>query len=342
MKIYRYTILLSCICLSFFTQAAAMRGTITGNKVDWIGAMKVSGGDGNLYTPTGWDIVHNLEATQRWTPATHAAVTPGQLNLFGPSGSVSAAIKVVGLEYNMGNLKPNQSGNAGSCEVLSMSDSTVALLGESCSSNLDYTYTSRANPFYFIRPIVRVNEMELLQEFISNASEMGKYIGSVSLVARYEYYTSSGALTYRNVPYTFEVELDYQPSYLTSVTVLGNGVIEPVYNTQERTVSGSTSFNFNASGYFNNGIKLHFINRDYALDGPTKIPYSIKCQGACSASDIVQEGVLLQKSIIVSEGQRNMRNIDFLLDVGYENIHKDQVETGSYNDTITIVFEENL
>lgn len=338
MKIYRNIILLSCICLPFFTQAAAMRGTITGNKVDWIGAMKVSGG--NFYTPTGWDIIHNLEATQRWTPATHATATPGQLNLSGSSGSVSAAIKVVGLEYNMGNLKPNQSGNAGSCGVLSMSDSTVALLGESCRSNLDFTYTSRANPFYFTRPIVEVNETELLSEF--EGMEMGKYIGSVSLVARYEYYTSSGALTYRNVPYTFEVELDYQPSYLTSVTVLGNGVIEPVYNTQERTVSGSTSFNVNASGYFNNGIKLRFINRDYALDGPTKIPYSIQCQGACSASDIVQEGVLLQESIIVSEGQSNMRNIDFLLDVGYENIHKDQVETGSYNDTITIVFEENL
>ncbi|HGS4463342.1 TPA: hypothetical protein ACMDOB_003213 [Vibrio metschnikovii] len=338
MKIYRNIILLSCIFLPFFTQAAAMRGTITGNKVDWIGTMKLS--VGNLYAPTGWDIIHNLEATQHWRPATHAAATPGQLNLSGPSGSVSTDIKVVGLEYNMGNLKPNQTGNAGSCEVLSMSDSTVALLGESCRSNLEFTYTSKANPFYFIRPIVQVNESELLSNF--KGMDMGKYIGSISLIARYEYYTSSGALTYRNVPYAFEVELDYQPSYLTSVTVLGNGVIEPVYNTQEHTVSGSTRFNVNASGYFNNGIELRFINRDYILAGPSKIPYSIQCQGACSATSIVKEGVLLHESVVVSEGQRNMRNIDFLLDVGYENVHKDQVETGIYNDTITIVFEENL
>ncbi|MDQ2164978.1 MULTISPECIES: hypothetical protein [Vibrio] len=338
MKIYRNIILLSFICLPFFTQAASMRGTITDNKLDWIGAMKISGG--NFYTPTDWDIIHNLEGTQRWTPATHAAATPGQLNLSGPSGSVSAAIKVVGLEYNMGDLKPNQSGNVGSCEVLSMSNSTVALLGENCRSNLDFTYPSRVNPFYFTRPIVEVNEAELLSGF--EGMEMGKYIGSVSLVARYEYYTSSGALTYSNVPYTFEVELDYHPSYLTAVTVLGNGIIEPVYNTQKNTISGSTSFNINASGYFNNGIKLYFINRDYTLNGPNKIPYSIQCQGACSASDIVKEGVLLHELIIVSEGQRNMTNINFLLDVGYENIHKDQVEAGSYNDTISIVFEENL
>ncbi|WP_217520379.1 hypothetical protein [Vibrio metschnikovii] len=338
MKIYQNFIILSYIILPFFSHAAAMRGSIIGNKVDWIGAIKISGS--NLYAPTGWDIINNLEATDHWIPATHTGVTSMQLNLYGPNRVVTTAIKVVGLEYNMGSLKPNQSGSSGNCSVLSMTDSTVALLGESCRSNLDFTYSSRANPFYFTRPIIEINEVDLLSDF--NGVEMGKYNGSISLVGRYEYYTASGTLTYRNVPYTFEIELDYQPSYLTSVTILGDGVINPVYNIQEHTVSGSTSFNIDANGYFNNGIKLSFFNRDYILDGPTKIPYSIKCRGACSANNIVNDGLLVNESIIISEGEINIKNINFLLDIGYERIYKDQVETGNYNDVITIIFEENL
>ncbi|WP_217522540.1 hypothetical protein [Vibrio metschnikovii] len=338
MKIYKIAILLLLTNLSFISHAATIRGKVTANKVDWIGAIKMPSGE--LYVPTGWDIINNLEPTHRWIPATHIVSPPKKINLLGTDSQVSASIKIVGLEYNFGNLKPKQSGDSGSCYIMNMDDTMVSLLGDSCRSGLDFIYASRSNPFYFTRPIIEINEKELLRDF--EGMESGKYIGSIPLVAYYEYYTDSGALTYRNFSYTFQVELDYQPSHLTSISINGDGVIEPVYDTQTKTVSGKTKFYVNANGYFNNGLKLIFINRSYSLDGPTKIPYSIRCKGTCSANEIVRDGVMINDSIIISEGTSNMRNVDFILDVGYENFNKEQVETGSYNDVISIIFEENL
>lgn len=85
------------------------------------------------------------------------------------------------------------------------------------------------------------------------------------VIIRYYFKEDSGVFTYRNIATQFDIRIYFVPSFITNVFVSGNGILEPIYDTVNHTVSSDTSFDITSTGYFNNGLKVSFPNRDYLL-----------------------------------------------------------------------------
>lgn len=295
------------------------------------------------YIPSGWEVMSGLSSTNRWVPSTHAN-QPTSIRLNGPNSEVTFPLKVVGLEYNMGSLAQNQNSRAGTCTVQSSSSNTIALLGSAnCSAPVEFTTSSMAIPFYFIRPIIEVNEGEVNTAFKDKPS--GRYTGVLAMVARYAYYTASGAITYRNISYNISVSVNFQPANLVSVDVIGDGVMPPIYNKNDKTVTAKFDYRVIAKGEIPNGVNIRFNRTNgYHLthsNGVSIIPYSLSCDICSPNNQVVENGILQSESLTASNGAAGSNSLTINFSFKYE-AERDDVETGLYSDIVTMIFEANI
>jgi hypothetical protein len=344
-------LVLTTLLVASYAQAFTLNGNLKGDTLRWRNGIT----QGDYLTTSYWQPISNLTPTSGWIPGLFRGATPDQITLTSRAGeSVTVALSVEGMEYNLGSsstlfdAKPKPSWiGYGSCLTQQMG-SVVRLLksgsGFCVSDTAFYSSGASSTPFSFLRPIIKLPD--LVAAFAAADVAEGTYRGGVMVNGVYGYLSPSGSVTYRNGIVPLDVEIQYNPAKLTSITVNGTGYIKPVYDKSALTVSGTTRYTVTANGYFSNGLHMFFDNHstddDYyleQLDGGARIPYSIDCPD-CAVASIVDNGILKAKENVVPG--KSVNTIVFDLNVGYENITADSIETGSYTDVFTVMFEPNL
>lgn len=368
---WRLILMTTILILSQRGWSATLNMTLKGDELVFRNAQQHRLPD--TYVLTDWQVVSGLAPTTRWQPGM-VTTSANKLTLSGPGGVVDLPIKLRGIEYNIAGTNDFTSeGEAligsGACgsdvfkngSIISFYADTdsmgMDLLGpySDCYAWRGYYLSKNIQPFYFVRPIFSINKQDLLQ-VLENLDDPigGMYTGSIPISLKY-LYQENGITTYRNVPLSsFSVQLNYTSETLTDIQADTLKIIEPVYDKATHTASGETIFNIRANGYFQSGIRMTFLDRDYKMkledgsdDGLSTIPYYIRCN-ACAVNSIVENGQLTAdaRNPVEYRVGNAVSSFEFNLTVGYENISAEDVELSlgslTYTDTFTIIFEEIL
>lgn len=337
----------SLLLLAAPSYAATLNINIEGQQVRFENAITLGG---NNYTLSDWSIASGLTTTSQFLPSAFVTDKPDTMTLTSNAGqSVEAAIAVNGLQYNTASNPFTRGDNLFVTPVCSQSQlsGNIVTLHDSdtqnCSADFSLEYPQSITPFYFYRPTLEIDTASLLNALQGQAK--GVYTATIPADIKYYYRSAGGALTYRILPDVFTVNIDYTPNSLESIDVVGDGVLSPVYDTTNHTVSAQTTFNITAIGQFSTGLSMTLLTNEFELtsaSGKTSIPYSIQCNEAnCEDTDWVKSGVNQldnNQTSYVIQSPRSVINFD--LSVNYQNIPSTDVETGAYSGNFTVMFEE--
>ncbi len=327
--------------------ASTLNGVIEGNTLSWTNGMRV---DSVYITPSNWQIISGLQPTTAWTPGTFIGGSPTTLILQGSAGGeVEIEIEIDGLQYNLGQAASQFSYNSTSSAPLfstcggDLDGSLATVIGDNCLAEGVYESDIAYTPFQFGRPLILLDEAVLIEAFQQADAVSGQYTGTMTVNPFYSFRSPTGTWTYRkamSLPVT--ISLRYEASMLNNINVTGVGMITPTYDKEAQTVTGTTKFDITADGYFSAGLKLTFENNtEFELKNTdAQFPYSITCE-QCDETTIVSKGVmqLLDEETVVSGVGGS---ISFDLKVHYDDIAAANIETGQYEDTFTVIFEENM
>ncbi|MFA0145735.1 hypothetical protein AB4452_06550 [Vibrio lentus] len=337
----------SLLLLAAPSYAATLDINIEGQQVRFENAITLGG---NSYTLSDWSIASGLTTTSQFLPSAFVTDKPDTMTLTSNSGqSLEAAIAVNGLQYNTASNPFTRGDNlfvTPVCSQSQLSGNIVTLHDndtQNCSADFSLDYSQSITPFYFYRPTFNIDTASLLNALQGQAK--GVYTATIPADIKYYYRSAGGALTYRILPDVFTVNIDYTPNSLESIDVVGDGVLSPVYDTTNHTVSAQTTFNITALGQFSTGLSMTLLTNEFELtsaSGKTSIPYSIQCNEAnCEDTDWVKSGVnQLDNSQTSYVIQSPSSVINFDLNVNYQNIPSTDVETGTYSGNFTVMFEE--
>ncbi|PMH27929.1 hypothetical protein BCU71_05045 [Vibrio lentus] len=327
--------------------AATLNINIEGQQIRFENAITLGG---NNYTLSDWSIASGLTTTSQFLPSAFVTDKPDTMTLTSNSGqSVEAAIAVNGLQYNTASNPFTRGDNlfvTPVCSQSQLSGNIVTLHDndtQNCSADFSLEYPQSITPFYFYRPTFNIDTASLLNALQGQAK--GVYTATIPADIKYYYRSAGGALTYRILPDVFTVNIDYTPNSLESINVVGDGVLSPMYDTTNHTVSAQTTFNITALGQFSTGLSMTLLTNEFELtsaSGKTSIPYSIQCNEAnCEDTDWVKSGVnQLDNSQTSYVIQSPSSVINFDLNINYQNIPSTDVETGTYSGNFTVMFEE--
>ena len=345
--------LIALLTLPATSFAATLNGQLIGDQLRWSNGME-RGGD--MVVLTNWTPMNGLQPTQEWTPGTFIGTPPPTLTLSQGADSVDVPIKVAGVEYGLGQASSvfTQTGSPipgyTTCGESTQTPSVATLIGSNCVASQSYlSETKTYTPFQFVRPILEVDEAVLIANFRERSLPSGQYTGTVYVRPVYAFRSPTGSWTYRNalsVPIT--VSIRYEAANLQDIRIIGDGVIDPQYDTTNHQVSGETFFRIIANGFFTEGLKMTIEPGEdgkYELEHTNAslgrvIPYSISCD-ACEDKNIVVDGnAQLSDGMTHIPGEGN--NITYSLRVHYDKVTADSIDTGDYNDSFVAYFEENL
>ncbi|ALR95758.1 hypothetical protein AT730_24680 (plasmid) [Vibrio alginolyticus] len=326
------------------THALTLSARLTGEELVWQNGMRVGG----YLTSTNWQILGGLAPTTEWSPGTFMAAPPTEMTLSNGTDSVTVPVEVSGMQYGLGAAAdkfPDQTPSPGgvSCSDFQLQTAVASVIGSGCTAGNAYKGSTFYTPFQFARPLVTFDDAALISAFRAAGLPEGTYNGTIATSPFYMYRSQGGAWTYRQFgPMPLSVQIRYVPAFLTSVQVLGNGVMTPTYDTTSYTVSGNTAFKVQASGLFTSGVKLTFDRRTYELehsDLESRIAYDVTCS-ACSDPNIIKDGELT-----LTDGETTVPGtgsfVAFDLLVHFE-ASDSEVKTGRYTDSMVVYFEENL
>ncbi|MFA0553280.1 hypothetical protein AB4538_20770 [Vibrio lentus] len=337
----------SLLLLGAPSYAATLNIKIEGQQIRFENAITLGG---NNYTLSDWSIASGLTTTSQFLPSAFVTDKPDTMTLTSYSGqSVEAAIAVNGLQYNTASNPFTRGDNlfvTPLCSQSQLSGNIVTLHDndtQNCSADFSLDYSQSITPFYFYRPTFNIDTASLLNALQGQAK--GVYTATIPADIKYYYRSAGGALTYRILPDVFTVNIDYTPNSLESIDVAGDGVLSPVYDTTNHTVSAQTTFNITALGQFSTGLSMTLLTNEFELtsaSGKTSIPYSIQCNEAnCEDTDWIKSGVnQLDNSQTSYVIQSPSSVINFDLNINYQNIPSTDVETGTYSGNFTVMFEE--
>lgn len=323
--------------------AFTLNGSISNGRVSWDNII-FSHGQQTLST---WSTVSGLAPTTKWRPGFMASPQVMQaVVLSSGAHKVSLPLVFTGMEYNTGSnsiADVISNPTSRSCDTSIATGNVIHLVGEwDCSYENLVKNGSLNIPFFFLRPLINIDNNAVLHSF--EGKPEGRYVGGIPITIRYFYYTTSGALTYRDIKKTFSVQIGYKPSYVSSLTITGSGVIEPIYDKAAKSVSGTTSIDINATGYFDKGLKIMLQTRDYKLSTPSSsstISYDIDCRGFACSSNLVKNGSISVSDLVLKSDSNNS-SINFTLDISYKDISAVNIDSGRYTDSFNVVFETDF
>lgn len=332
------------LLFSSIANAIIMHAELSAGNLRWSNANARSGGQ--YYTPSQWSVVNNLPPTNEWVPGGLLNSTSSTLTLISEGTVIDVPFEVIGFEYNTGSVMPSngtlQSGSV--CSKTDSSGKVIRVTGVGgCLYENSLTYGGTFSPYSFIRPIVGIDTVALTDAF--NGFPKGVYRGTVNVSNFYDYVVpSSGGITARrvkNIPITLEV--DYEPSFISSVAINGDRELTVFYDLDRNVVRGETILVAQAQGWFTDGLSISLLpNRtNYALTGPsmTQIPYSIECLD-CSSVMLVNEG-----NVVTTETKRagaNSASLGLSIRVSFQDVDLNSVESGLYSDNFILVFEPDV
>jgi hypothetical protein len=345
-------LLICSLCLvGWSAQALTLSAKLTGQELFWQNGMRVSG----YLTSTNWQVMGNLPPTMEWSPGTFMPAPGTSVVLEDALGNqVTVPLEVSGMHYGLGaaadKFSPQGStpGSGTTCSTYQLQSAVALAIGSGCVAGNAYQSTVHFTPFQFARPLITLNDADLTSAFAAAKVPQGTYSGHVMVAPFYMYRSQGGAWTYRQFgPVPVTLQIHYIPAFLTGVTIIGDGVMAPDYDTTNHSVSGETRFVVTARGGFTSGLKLSFDDNgdgayelkhsDTSLN--SAIPYSLRCP-SCADPDVITDGALqLSNGETTVSGSGSLLVFDLL--ASFE-AQADDVETGHYFDQVVVYFEENL
>lgn len=347
------------ILFSVNAYSSNMYATLTGSSTpNWntvVPIPEISGG----IAPSYWDT-KQPKATSEWYPGSLSGNETQTITFIDQEAGSQFVTEIEwkGVQYNMGSSSKSfdevtstdiGSGIAGSScntSMIHIPISTASQSGGLCASDHGFkTSGERVTPFQFIRPVINLPN---LAEDIKDAPS-GRYTAFTSYYPVYFYKSQSGIMTYSMLSEALFVHLDYTAAYFIDAVKIGNGVITPKYDKENKKVSGQTDYEINVSGLFPDGVRMTFSNDSYEMIAGTEsekvLPYSIVCSIGCGNRDIVingklandiPDGKVITTAKTTSEGVVNVK-----LDISYE-AKADDVISDQYNGVFLVIFEANL
>ncbi|WP_394126319.1 hypothetical protein [Vibrio hepatarius] len=354
MSRYIFSILIFSLCsFSFATQAETISAEIIGNSIKWNNANKI----GNQVVQVVWQSSssYNLQKIKEWSPL---LVQPSNLSIqFRPTNSsnnyaVTVPVSLTGLQFQSNDefeiSKNSTLSNAYPlCQRVESSNGYVSLAdetGKECGGQFSFISKERYMPFHFFRSGFKFNSDELSKSF--KDAPAGNYQGSITVPIRY--LVKYGAThSFRTFSHTVHFSVRYKPSFLSSVSIIGNGVFDLDYDTNKNSVRGSTDFSVNVEGYLRSGLLMTFesdgVKEDFALkhdSSTSRIPYNLECN-MCLNPYVVTDGKLnIHGPSKVNAISSN--NIHFKLNFHFNDVSYGSVNEGKYTDSVIIRFEPEL
>lgn len=346
MKIFLGFILL---IMGVSANAFILNANITGNEISYKNVTDSVSGNKVIIS---WQPVNNLLPVKNWSPGFR--FNPSEVSLSGAGGivNISNAIKVVGLEYRANdslNVTADSVTLPGSeCDRYGHAGTEAFVISTTphiiCRSKSIFLSNSRM-PFYFVRPILDVDETEILSSFESLPNKVeGFYSGNLDINYSYAYEQGNGVVTWRNIKDNINVSFYYKPNIITSISLDDPSVhnMSISESSDPSKITGNTIFNVTAKGYFNNGIglKLADTNKYQLFDIKSRhsIDFSIFCP-SCDDSILVDNGIVKNTETVIS-GLKG-EEIHFAIEVKFEE-DKVAIPIGEYYGQFTILFTADI
>ncbi|WP_446522787.1 hypothetical protein [Photobacterium damselae] len=298
-------------------------------------------------TPSTWFPKSNLLPILEWSPI----FNPQEQEVTFSNGvdSFKQKIALEKLIFKSKNFSREvNSGTIGSLCSIDENDGIIATLGGGggeCFSSFKFkSLSNEIIPFRYIKPVIRLDSL------YSNLKSIpqGRYTSTYSFNIKYLFKRKNGVISYRVIPTVISFEIDFNPANLLDVIPHGDGIINPVYDKSNRLISGETKFNIEVKGVFPSGIKLQFmptsVDNTFKLENimdNSEIPYEVKCD-VCDSNIIVDDkGKLIDKNGIYYISSFTS-DFNFNLDVGFNSVKAETINSGRFRDTFYIYFEPNL
>ncbi|HBC3459963.1 hypothetical protein ACEV8A_14125 [Vibrio parahaemolyticus] len=342
------TVLCGVLLSSPFSFSAAVTGKISGDRLQWF-----SGNDnGEFLVSTRFDRIGGLPRTAQWFPGTFSTSTSKTLTLTSETGEViSVPAVLAGTTYQLtgGFTEDTVPPVAPICSesILGAQTTVIDRGGNFCVASKSAKYKNAVEPFNQYQPILKLERSTLIKAF--EGKPTGTYSGVISGILRYGFYVNAtdSALTYRNIPVTFSVQLRHIGSYISNITVLGTGHIVPKYDTYNHTAEGGTGYKVTASGAFETGIRFRFTGKDdndYTLKPMARIgsakavPYSVSCNKCTPGTLLVEDGILQHPDSWIKIEETG-KSVSFDLNISYQDVKAEDVVDGTYRDSFTLMLE---
>ncbi|WP_341496444.1 hypothetical protein WAX87_17225 [Photobacterium damselae subsp. damselae] len=362
-----YNIFFVVVLISSFPgYSMAINGTIKDGTMRWNNAIRVDG----YLSMSNWQIISGLQPTEEWKPGGLMAVTgtkDNHLILSNGSKEISIPFDVSGLQYGLGDsggkfdIVSSGSASFSACDTRSISSAKVSIIGKKCASKESYKGKNglQFTPFHFARPLISLKDLDIIEQFNDPSLTKGIYKGTVNLIPMYLFKSPTGTWTYRTTtPIAIDIAIKYSGSQMFNVEVIGDGIIPPKYNKEQKTVSGFTDFKVKFNGVFPEGtrINMRFLEPEAGIynlkatdssisEDKNKIPYGIYCHGkSCHDKEIVDYHgqMILDDKKSYLESTDDSKEISFRFLVDYKDIPMNKVDTGKYQDSFTVMFESEM
>lgn len=330
--------------------SASISAKLVGDKFQIINGRS----DGKFITPNFFDEGFGILKTKKWVPGTFASSQDSLILTSKDGNTVTLPAILTGVTYLQLNSYTTEAisggfGVANCSRFIKARETTVSNEGHPgfCIANESFILKVPSKPFEKYKPILSLEKNNVINAFKSKPS--GVYSGTISGVMRYGFIVNAegNALTYRNIPVTFSLQIQYESNVINNITVLGNGHISPQYNTLAHTAKGSTGYKITANGYFDEGIRFRFVTKnsdDYTLKSVTggvkDIPYSIECLGCANTLLIDKGNEVNPKTWNEVKGIGN--SIPFNLKIFYDDVSVNDVNEDIYRDNFTLMLEPIL
>ncbi|MCX2791100.1 hypothetical protein [Vibrio sp. Sgm 5] len=342
-KVFHHFIATSALLLSSYSHGAFyVNADVKSDSIRW---GNVTYGIGDNKVPSKWGVPPALRSVLSWSAGAFSVAPPTSLTLKGGLNvetTDSIPISVTGIQYNTSGTDVTESVNAagGGCtrDEVAIPLITLESSGTGCISSTTLTPSIATAPFILFRPMFQIDDTAIINALYGKAE--GSYSASVPFVISYYYVNTSGISTYRNISDVIIFNFNYDPVEITGLEVRsGDGIMTPNYKSTDRRVTSETNYRLEAMGFFHDGIVLTMPSQDYEMVNSTSpdvtIPYSVVCN-ECSATKLVDDGVLLEQVTTISEGSGIQKSITFNLKFDYD-VDGEALVSGDYADTVTIM-----
>jgi hypothetical protein len=334
------------------------RVKVGANGIQWENAVDISADEKVI---SNWHEASSLglPTVKSWVPSTFVVPPAKGIKFFGYStlnGSDSievSSFSVTGMQYNTIGIASSKvsSGIGSGCNSQLISGSVIDVRGDNCVSNIRIDNDILSVPFVLYRPIISIDNAELLSAL--DGSNQGVYSASVPVSIKVPYYIGS-TLTYRQFSDVIIIVIDYDPVWITNVDLIPeNVVLQPIYYPTSRLVSSNeAAVQVKVDGYFSNGIRLSLLDNNYFLENTNnvniKIPYYIHCKG-CGANRnenkvlVNDSGTILNQWVTIGSGVSLINDpIIFNLAFGYIDVDGTTLTSGEYMDTVNFAIEPEI
>ncbi len=345
-RAFRCLIVAMLMMMHFGVSASEFSAIVRGERFQWESLGTVSEG----MAPSYWDLPLNLPVAQSVIPGGVANASSQTLLVSSNGSTVSLPITIKGMVYRVSSVTSSMNDASGNA-VATIAGNEVTVVGTG-AGKLRISLSQVESPITHFRPLIStIDEDAWEQAFKSVGAEKGVYNGSLPIVATYDYFRN-GIRIRNTLTFALSVSIDYAPQFINTLEVDGLDSMTLEYH-PGFLVSGKTSYDITATGYFNNGIQVGLIaptNGYFSLiasgDNVGKeIRYSVRCSLGCESNqDFILEGepqINTSSSYAVISGTDPTR-ATARLDVTFEPVSLHDYKGDIYRGQFVLVFEARL